>query len=94
MGSFWLRGEGQHRKGKAVVEGEALLTLVKASKPIASPSGDRGKEAGEGEMPSLADLQNTWIHHWLTSHCSLTGLGGASSSKQSQMGEGKATSHS
>lgn len=53
VGSFWLRDEGQHRKGKAVVEGEALLTLVNASKLIASHSGNRGKEAGEGEMPSL-----------------------------------------
>lgn len=62
VGSFWLRGEGQHRTGKAVVEGEALLTLVNASKLIASLSWDRGKEAGEGDMPSLADLQNTRIH--------------------------------
>lgn len=52
MGSFLLRGGGQHRKGKAVVEEEALLTLVNASKLIASPSRDLGKETGEGEMPS------------------------------------------
>lgn len=92
MGSFFQRGGGQHRKGKAVVEGEALLTFVNASKLIASPSGDRGKEAGEGETPSLLlTFRTPGSTPWLTSHRSLTGLGGV---KQSQMGEGKATLYS